>query len=35
MAVASGWHEGAATVILLPGGEDGQKILDIGEAWTK
>lgn len=35
MAVASGWHEGAATVILLPGGEDGQKILDIVEEWTK
>ena len=35
MAVASGWHEGAATVILLPGGEDGLKILDIVEEWTK
>ena len=35
MASASSWHEGSATVILLPGGEDGQQILEIVEEWTQ
>jgi hypothetical protein len=35
MASASSWHEGAATVILLPGGEDGLQILEIVEEWTR
>lgn len=35
MSPSSLWHEGAASVFLLPGGEDGLKILDIVEEWTK
>lgn len=29
------WHEGAASVILIPGGDDGDRILDIVEEWTQ
>ena len=29
------WHEGSASVVLLPGGEDGLRILDIVEEWTQ
>ena len=29
------WHEGAASIIILPGGEDGQQILDVIEEWTE
>lgn len=32
---SSAWHEGAASVVLLPGGEDGLRILDIVEEWTR
>ena len=35
MSSSSLWHEGAASVVLLPGGEDGLKILDIVEEWTQ
>lgn len=35
MTSSSLWHEGAASVVLLPGGEDGLKILDIVEEWTQ
>jgi hypothetical protein len=35
MSPSSLWHEGAASVVLLPGGEDGLKILDIVEEWTQ
>jgi len=29
------WHEGAASVIILPGGEDGAALLDVVEEWTR
>ena len=35
MSSSSLWHEGAASVVLLPGGEEGLKILDIVEEWTQ
>jgi hypothetical protein len=35
MSSSSLWHEGVASVVLLPGGEDGLKILDIVEEWTQ
>jgi hypothetical protein len=35
MSSSSLWHEGAASVVLLPGGEDGLRILDIVEEWTQ
>ena len=35
MSPSSLWHEGVASVVLLPGGEDGLKILDVVEEWTQ
>jgi hypothetical protein len=35
MATSSLWHEGAASIVLLPGGEEGERILNIVEEWTK
>jgi len=29
------WHEGAASIIILPGGEDGAELLNIVEEWTR
>jgi len=29
------WHEGAASIVVLPGGEDGEQLLNIIEEWTK
>lgn len=29
------WHEGSASIVLLPGGEDGLRILDIVQEWTE
>lgn len=29
------WHEGAASIIILPGGEDGAELLNIIEEWTR
>jgi len=35
MTASSLWHEGSASIVLLPGGEEGERILDIIEEWTK
>ena len=35
MAASSLWHEGAASIVLLPGGEEGEHILNIVEEWTR
>ena len=35
MTASSLWHEGAASIFLLPGGEEGERILDIVEEWTR
>ena len=35
MTASSLWHEGSASIVLLPGGEEGERILDIVEEWTK
>jgi hypothetical protein len=29
------WHEGAASIIILPGGEDGEQLLNIVQEWTQ
>jgi len=29
------WHDGAASIIILPGGEDGEQLLDIVQEWTR
>jgi hypothetical protein len=29
------WHEGAASIIILPGGEDGAELLNIVDEWTR
>ena len=29
------WHEGAASIIILPGGEDGEQLLNIVQEWTE
>ena len=28
------WHEGSASIIILPGGDDGERLLDIVQEWT-
>lgn len=35
MSSSTLWHEGSASVVLLPGGEDGLRILDIVQEWTE
>lgn len=35
MSSSSLWHEGSASIVLLPGGEDGLRILDIVQEWTE
>lgn len=35
MTASTLWHEGAASIVLLPGGEEGERILNIVEEWTK
>ena len=29
------WHEGAASIIILPGGEDGEQLLNVVQEWTQ
>ena len=29
------WHEGSASIIILPGGEDGEQLLNIVQEWTQ
>lgn len=35
MSPSSLWHEGSASIVLLPGGEDGLRILDVVQEWTE
>jgi hypothetical protein len=35
MSSSTLWHEGSASIVLLPGGEDGLRILDIVQEWTE
>jgi hypothetical protein len=35
MSSSTLWHEGSASIVLLPGGEDGLRMLDIVQEWTE